>query len=392
MTNVQEYYDNRIGLYGSNVELAQSIISLAKATGREIKASDYGGIFADLQKQLSVLREERRVYEETFAGLVQSGIVKKGSKEWFEYTSNVNKMDKAIIEASISLDEFNDIVANMPVKNLDIAMKYLNTVQNTLESVQGLREAQGEALDAKDYERLISVGMEQVQTLEAQNKALLDQQAGLDVLSDEYQEIQDKIDDNLSSIWNIKTTQEGWNDAIIDLEISKLQEVNEQYEKQLQTMDAIEALEKARQRKNLIYREGQGFVYEADQGEIRRAQRDYDDVMFDGLVDAMERRKKDDNVYDSAGNLIGKQFTSLDGVDFKQYLSTVFAGRENSALLGGAIGQINFDAIRHAGAKTNSVEFTGDIVLNGVDDAQGLAEALKVQLPSYISQLWFSKK
>ena len=390
LTNVQEYYDNRIGLYGSNVELAQSIISLAKATGREIKASDYGGIFADLQKQLSVLREERRVYEETFAGLVQSGIVKKGSKEWFEYTSNVNKMDKAIIEASISLDEFNDIVANMPVKNLDIAMKYLNTVQNTLESVQGLREAQGEPLDAKDYERLISVGMEQVQTLEAQNKALLDQQAGLDVLSDEYQEIQDKIDDNLSSIWNIKTTQEGWNDAIIDLEISKLQEVNEQYEKQLQTMDAIEALEKARQRKNLIYREGQGFVYEADQGEIRRAQRDYDDVMFDGLVDAMERRKKDDNVYDSAGNLIGKQFTSLDGVDFKQYLSTVFAGRENSALLGGAIGQINFDAIRHAGAKTNSVEFTGDIVLNGVNDVRGLADALKVELPSYISQLWFS--
>ena len=245
-------------------------------------------------------------------------------------------------------------------------------------------------LGTLDYEQLISVGMQQIKTLETQNKELKTQQKGLDVLSDEYQEIQDKIDGNLSSIWDIKTTQENWNDAIIDLDIAKLEEVNERYDKQLRTMEAIEGLEKARQRRNLVYREGEGFVYEADQSQIKTAQREFDDVMYENLIDTLEGLKKDDNVYDSAGNLIGKQFTSLDGVDFQNYLSSVLVGRENSGLLSGAIGQINYDALRNSGANANTVSFNGDIVLNGVNDMQGLAEAIRLQLPSYISQLWFS--
>ena len=227
--------------------------------------------------------------------------------------------------------------------------------------------------------------------LEAQNLELLRQQEGLDVLSDAYQEIQDNIDENLSGIWNIKTSQEGWNDAILDLSIAELRSANEQYDRQLQTMEAIEALEKSKQRRNLVYRDGKGFGYEADNNEIRAAQKAYDDVLSENLIASLENSKKDNNVYDSAGNLIGKQSTSLDGVDFGKYLSTVIAGNENSGLLSNSLNQINYDALKGNGANTNTVTFSGDIVLNGVDDAQGLAEALKVQLPSYISQLWFSK-
>ena len=390
LSNVQQYYENRIGSYASNVDLAQSAISLGQATGREIKASDYNGIFADLQAQLGILREEREVYAQTFNQLVSSGVIKSGSNEWYEYTGNISNMDKAINDASISLDDFKDIAKDIPIKNLDIAIKYLNTVQSTLESVQGLREAQGKALEPQDYERLISIGMQQIKTLETQNKELKNQQKGLDVLSDEYQEIQDKIDGNLSSIWDIKTTQENWSDAIIDLDIAKLEEVNDRYDKQLRTMEAIENLEKAKQRRSLVYREGQGFVYEADQSDIKTAQREYDDVLFENLIDTLEGLKKDDNVYDSAGKLVGKQFTSLDGVNFQNYLSSVLTGKENSALLNSAIGQINYDALKGGGAKSNAVSFNGDIILNGVNDAQGLAEALRLQLPSYISQLWFS--
>ena len=157
-------------------------------------------------------------------------------------------------------------------------------------------------------------------------------------------------------------------------------------------MEAIEALEKSKQRRNLVFRDGKGFGYEADNNEIRSAQKAYDDVLSENLIASLENSKKDNNVYDSAGNLIGKQSTSLDGVDFGKYLSTVIAGNENSGLLSNSLNQINYDALKGNGANTNTVTFSGDIVLSGVNDAQGLAEALKVQLPSYVSQLWFSKK
>jgi hypothetical protein len=156
-------------------------------------------------------------------------------------------------------------------------------------------------------------------------------------------------------------------------------------------MDAIEGLEKARQRRNLVYRGDKGFVYEADPNELRVAQREYDDTMFENMVDALEGLKKNDNVYDSAGNLIGQQFSGLDGINLQPYLTSALHGAENSSLLAGILNGIDLGSIVKTAAGDNTVQFNGDIVLQGVNDAPGLAEALKVQLPAYISQLWFSK-
>ena len=52
-------------------------------------------------------------------------------------------MDKSIIQASQSLDQFNDLADAIAVNNLNVAIRYLNTVQSTLESVQGLRQGAG---------------------------------------------------------------------------------------------------------------------------------------------------------------------------------------------------------------------------------------------------------
>ena len=62
--------------------------------------------------------------------------------------------------------------------------------------------------------------------------------------------------ENAQAILSTKAKQEEWNDAIIDLEIDRLQKQNTQYKSQLELMDAIENLEKAKQRRALVYREG----------------------------------------------------------------------------------------------------------------------------------------
>ena len=389
LDNVQKYYENRLGQSSGVVSLAESEIALKEETGQEVTAADYSDIISATSNQLDLLLEEKAAYEEEFNKLVANGTIKEGSDEWYEYTNNLNDMDVAINEASASLDDFRDIADNIEVKNLEIAMKYLNTVQSTLESLQGLREAQGDALTADDYENLISVGMRQIENLEAQNDVLREQQDGLDVLSDEYQEIQDKIDDNLSTVWDIKTEQEGWNDAIIDLDIEKLQEVNEEYDKQFRIMEAIENLEKARQRRNRVYVEGQGFVYQADQSAITAAQHEYDDVMFDHLIDTLEEQKDDNNIYDSNGNLIGTPNVTLDNVDLTNYLDGIDSVVESARALAAKMEVLADLVVPVVSRPPHNFTF-GDIVLEGVNNTEEFAEALRTQLPSTITQLWFS--
>ena len=386
LDNVQGYYENRIGVYSNRLDIANSTMELGQATGREIKREDYAPMISDVNAQLALLRQEKAEYERTFTELVASGVIKEGSNDWYQYTAKIDDMQKSILQASLSLDEFNDLADAIAVNNLNVAIKYLNTVQGTLESVQGLRQAQGKELTAVDYEHLISVGMQQVSALEAQNLELLKQQEGLDVLSSAYQEIQDQIDDNLNGIWNIKTSQEGWNDAITDLNINAIKKSNDQYNRQLETMRAIEELEKAKQRRNLVYREGRGFVYEADQGALRDAQRTVDQINIDNFIASLEESKTNDNVYDNTGNLLGKLFTGLDGVDFSGYLQSVGSGNETSALLANAIKSIDWNSIKTASGASTSVEFSGGINLYGVDNVQDLAKAINNRLSGYVTQ------
>ncbi|MDD4279017.1 MAG: hypothetical protein PHX74_04700, partial [Candidatus Sumerlaeales bacterium] len=391
LDNIETYYSNRINTLGNRIDLSDNAIKLGRATGREIRQGDYQPILDDVNAQLRTLREERQIYNQTFTNLVASGVIKQGSSEWYRYNANIQNMDKSILEASISLDNFNDIAAAIPVNNLDIAMKYLGTVQSTLESVQGLREAQGATLQSIDYEQLISVGGQQIRVLEAQNAELIRQQRGLDVLSDSYQELQDKIDENSSSIWGIKTGQEEWNNAIIDLDIRRLELANEQYTKQRETMEALAELEKAKQRRNLVYRDGRGFGYEADQSELEAAQRKIDEIAVSNAIDDLERSKANNNVYDSAGNLIGRQFNGLDSIDFSQYAMGALLGNELSNLLVDAINNIDTSEIRTSGSGTQTASFNGDIIVNGVNDVMGLAEGIRNQLPTYITQRLFER-
>ncbi|MEG2217852.1 MAG: hypothetical protein RRZ24_11905, partial [Clostridia bacterium] len=107
--------------------------------------------------------------------------------------------------------------------------------------------------------------------LEKQNALLKAQQAGLDVLSEKYQEIQGQITDNESAIGDIKASQEEWNDAVADLKMEALQKQrdeldkqNEAYQKRLDLEQATEDLEKAKTQKKLVYRAGEGFSCETD--------------------------------------------------------------------------------------------------------------------------------
>ena len=115
--------------------------------------------------------------------------------------------------------------------------------------------------------------MQQISLLEGQNAELVSQQEGTGCLVNCISRYsRDRLKTTWNGIWNIKTSQEGWNDAITDLNIAQLQRANEQYNRQLETMTALEDLEKAKQRRNLVYRDGRGFGYEADPVELLSAQ------------------------------------------------------------------------------------------------------------------------
>lgn len=94
-----------------------------------------------------------------------------------------------------------------------------------------------------------------------------------------------------------KSNYESTVSAVVDLineQINKLKDESEELDKQLKLQKAIKAVEDARSQRNIhIYREGQGFEWEADSKEIKNAQESLDELQrqydLDEQIKALEK-------------------------------------------------------------------------------------------------------
>lgn len=390
MDNIIQHYENRINLLGVVFDSYQNQIDKKIADGKEVVKGDYAEMISNTEQQISLLEEERNALTSELNTLVRAGTIKVGSDDWFEYTSKINEFSNSIDAAELSLSEFQDNVNEISLNNLKIALDTIEYAQETIQGLLDLRSAQGKTATAGDYRDLISASSRQIKNLQTQNAELRKQQIGLDILSEKYQEIQEQINENEKSILSAKTKQEEWNDAIVDLQIQKLQKQNKEYQSQLDLMDAIEELEKEKQRRALVYHEGIGFTYEApNDGGVQSAQRNLENLLLERRVEQLEASKADSNLYDDFGNELIPITDTLPGLDLSAYYNSVLGSRENSSLLASALGSFNIGNMiaNGAAAKDLSVVIeSGAIQLSGVQDVNELAEAITYQLPNALLQ------
>lgn len=141
-----------------------------------------------------------------------------------------------------------------------------------------------------------------------------------------------------------------WKKQISNLEEQKeaLSKVNDEREKELNLMKAQEQLENARKEKKMVYREGVGFVYEADESAISEAQKN---------LENLDTQKRQDEIQAEIDRLNYLQET-LDALKDDQELARL---------------KENFD--RYATAQ----EKNGEIIESNTAGVLQLAEALNNQ-------------
>ena len=265
LDNIDEYYTKKVDRLEAALDKNSAKLDKKVAAGQEVTAKDYEDAIKATQDKILTLQEEREAFASQFDALVASGVITPDSDKWHEYMSTLEDIDQTITETETDLIGLNDEMAQIPLTNLQYALDRLNAIQSQIKGFQSFHDAQGTDNTESTYNDLIQNGFKQIKNLQEQNEYLKAQQSGLDVLSEKWQELQGQIDDNNDSIWDIKASQEEWNDAIADLKIEQLQKqrdelekTNEALEKKKEMEDALEELERAKtQRTKLIYREGE---------------------------------------------------------------------------------------------------------------------------------------
>ena len=399
LTNITDYYEKKADRLEAILDENSAQLDYKAATGQEIVETDYDKSLSATQKKIDLLVEARNKYDQQFQALLAEGVLTQDSDEWHEYVANLEKYDQDIIQAKTDLSELVDTINNIDLTKLQYAYQSMSDLQSLMEAYMSFHSSQGTDATDEQYNALIRNGMDQIQNLQQQNAMLLQQQSGLDVLSEKWQELQNQIISNENEIWSIKSAQEEWNDAIADLRIDRLQQereelerTNDQYQRRKDLQDEYE---RARtQRTKLIFRDGQGYVYENDQKALKDAQDKLDDLRhketlakIDDAIQAIEDQKKTNNIYDYSGQNVIGSFTNEQG-------STLYGLIRDTAAINGmkATGMgFTSEGYKTAGANGGVTIQIGDIVLQDVQDADTLAQELIQKLPNKVLQAMYRK-
>lgn len=296
--NNKEERDNKISYYDSRIQDIQNAIDLSEARGGQGTENQYAQMNEYIEKQKEF---ERQNYD---AALKMRINATYGTEEWDKYNQEIQTAQDNIYELTTAQIENNRAILKLPI-----------------------------------------------QAIEEQNEVL---QERLDILN----ETKEKVEDSISSASNIvqsqidtlnkqkEATEEYWNSQIdaINEQKDALTKSNEEIEHQLALEKAQYNFEKAQgQKTTKIYREGQGFVFEADQDALRDAQEELDTQTYNSAIyklevqlDALEKSKEE------ATSAIENQINSLEL--YKDRIDSITEGYEKMLQLQTLISMFGTDA------------------------------------------------
>ena len=214
------------------------------------------------------------------------------------------KVDSAFSSGSLTSEEYSQYTNEIYKKNLDYNMKLFNANKKTYKDMRATLEEyykDGRLTAAEYYDYLESLMQEQ---LSKQAKAV------------------EKMQTNNSNAYSLAQ-------AYVNKQIKALQENNEELDKQNQLIELQANLEKAKNEKVRVYREGVGFVYEQNTEAVKEATKALQDFH-------KEEKSPELQKWEAISNLFGEleQDAALKELEVK-------LGSTASSLVGGLGTDIN---------------------------------------------------
>lgn len=228
-----------------------------KTGGRNItdpskSTSGYGGNFGYLAidsseaiKQVDALNAEINALQSTL-GKVKSG----GISAFDSISKGSGKAKDSAKEANKELQEL--------IKKYEQVIKYINKRYDR--EIKKIKDAKSEAIKAEE---------KKIKAVEKEKDH------ALDAIEKEIKALKKEQD----------ARKKYWSDRI-----DALKKQNDALKDSLELQEKLDALEKARNTKVKIYKEGQGFVYDVDQTEVAKAQKELDEYLSQkAYEDELER-------------------------------------------------------------------------------------------------------
>lgn len=180
-------------------------------------------VYNDLTKKLAE-------YQTEVQSQLNSGLMKKGSEQWYNAQKNINDFTANIAKASSELIELQDKLRQISYDTLQNIIDGFSRSTNKISSYIELLEAKDERVPEKEYQKQLDNNNAAIKTQYDLRNKYLAEQAYYDVNSEKYQDLAEKINNADVNILKLQKDNEDLKDSIYSLRIKNLEDAIKAYD------------------------------------------------------------------------------------------------------------------------------------------------------------------
>ena len=234
------YYDNIVdGATKENEKLAdandliQKQIDLLNTQGSIVSADMYEEMMSNTEQQIDLYRQIQKTREDELYARMndEDDPLKAGTEEWY-------KIMAAIMEAKGQVKSFEKEQANLekqlrelPVTNLEKIGNIYQSILDTIQNWGAEMEASGKTLDADYYQKLINNANTSISNYKEEIEAIQDVMEDYNPGTDNWNEMNDKLQQCNSSISSLVQNMHKWNEELLNLPIQKISDASDSLSK-----------------------------------------------------------------------------------------------------------------------------------------------------------------
>lgn len=182
------------------------------------------------QSQLySSLTKKLEAYEAEVESQLKSGLMKKGSEQWYNAQKNIQEFATNITKASSELIELQDALRQVQYDVLQYSIDSFERKSNKMSAYIDLLDAQDRKVSENLYQQQIKLNNNQIAKQYNLRTKYKKEQDKYDVNSKRYQELAEKINDADVEILNLRKDNESLKDSIYELRFANIDKAIQKY-------------------------------------------------------------------------------------------------------------------------------------------------------------------
>lgn len=407
INNIQQDYENRIGLTENERENIENAISLAEARGKIVTAGYYKNQNNLTYDKRAKAVEEKNKIQNSLNDAIKSGEIKVYSDEWYEVQSKLHTLENTINECDVTIANNTRAIREVHTAMLDEMAENKNRINTEADFIAGLMsrkemtDSDTGTLTKEGFGTLGAYGIK-METSQAHIRELNEERAILEDMKkkgildfgDGGEHKYDSLEDFEKYYNELIQKQQEWVKTEYDAEQGIIDLMKEYYQAQIDYMkDIIDAKKKAldlekdlynyqkniaEKTKNIALLEKQAAAIKGDTSEEGRARlakiqlsldeanQDLQDTEYDRYIS--DQQDMLDNMYAEYEDLMQRLFKDTDAL----LRDGIAAINENGAVIKGIMDKTAEDYNYDYSANFNAIMTafnTGQPIVTGIKES-----------------------